>query len=575
MASALALAHLTGFSVLVAVRSRWPVSALLFATPVVSLPLWAVGTRLSFATGLTGAPRVWPAFLAACLTLWVGWRRRSLLLEARERDLWALGWAVLVSVPVVAVFLRNGLQPGGRYLARSWFGRDSFYLFSFAQMTLETAGPPDRNPFLAGAQNHYPTLAHVGLAGLTLESGQVAAVFVPALAVTLCIAGAGLSFLWISERSPSRRGALALGALGALGWMAARPDLIVYPHTQAVVFAVLLLVLWLSFPPRGRAETGLILFLSGYLVFAHALTAAVALSALGVIAVEEWRPGGSRRRAAVYLGAALVLGLVFLGINAPARPALTGAPTSASLTATIRYAAPWIPAAGAALLLSLGARRSRGPWVLPLGPLLFAVAYYTWGALLVLPAQRFLVLVNAERLVHYALLCALALLPDAGRRRAALAIGLVWVGLSTTPSIRLIPGLLWAPPLELSRADLAMFEAVREKTPASATIFSLTRNFGLPAFTGRTQNAVEPLDWSMGGLPAGEVERYWNELVRFDRLAPSERRSLLARRGYSHLLVPKPQPGASGSSLLDAWLPEGSARTVYEDRRYVLYALEP
>jgi hypothetical protein len=225
------------------------------------------------------------------------------------------------------------------------------------------------------------------------------------------------------------------------------------------------------------------------------------------------------------------------------------------------------------LLLSLGAWRRGRLWLLPLAPLSLALAYYAHGTLLVLPSQRFLVLVNAERFVHYSLLCALVLLPWVERWQAVLAIWLLWIGLVAMPSMRLTPSLVLDPPLSLSRADMALFAAVRERTPPSATIFSLVRDFSLPAFTGRAQNAVEPLDWSMGGLPPGEVEVRWKEMMGFGGLAPAERRRLLAERDYTHLLLRKPSRAVTGNSVLQRLLPEGAAHTIYEDDAYLLFAL--
>jgi hypothetical protein len=223
---------LSGFAPLACVRRRWHWLELLVTPPAASLLLFAfAGAGLGPRSALVGFV---PALLCLSLALWA---RR-----ADRRITLVLGWpdaaaALALAIwiwPVVSVFRRNGLHLAG-YLARNWFGRDSFYLFSIAEEAVQRNGWPVENPFLAGVGNYYPSLLHVGLGTLAAQSTAPTPVGilwpVPLLLVAspvLCL----LAALRDSGRASLLRGIVVLVGLG--GAVGLRPDLFVYPHTQAL-----------------------------------------------------------------------------------------------------------------------------------------------------------------------------------------------------------------------------------------------------------------------------------------------------------------------------------------------------
>lgn len=573
---ALLLLLLGGIAPLIVLRRDWTLVSLACAAPVAALPLWSLATFIAFAVGGRGALAFWPAAVALVLALVARRRNQRLALHLDARDGWALGIALLASIPVGIVFAANGGQPDGSYVAHAWWGRDSFYFFSLVQMALARGAYPLENPFVASAPNLYLSAAHLGFAGLCEQSGAIAARSVPRLGLALLFASFGLVFLALSKHAsaPAGQRRLVVPAVATLLWLGFRPDLFLCPQTQGTVFGAFALVLLLHGEDNRPGERALVAGLCLYLAFAHAVTAAVVTVYLAASAVHALGRG-KRARFRWQAALALLLALLYLVLNRPPYPSARGGFAWANLGAGAVHFVPWILPSLSVAAVAVFAWRRRLPWLLPVGALGLGLAYYGFGMTLADPGHRWFVTFNAERFPHYALLVAFASLPLLSRTAGLVSLTVALLGLVLHPPALVAAStqLVTDKPLRVSARVLGVLDEVRTRTPPEARVLVLARSYSLAAFTGRAQAPIESFEmWAMNALPAGEVARRQQEWATFAAVAPAERERVLAVRGYTHLVLQVPD-GAEPVAFVQALLPSRQPRLVAAAGDVALLAL--
>lgn len=573
---ALAFLLVAGVGPLLGSAPRWSVAELLLGAPLLSVPIWGFFTWLGWSVGLHSGLGLLPAALAFGCAAWDLRKKREVELRVETRDLWAVGVTLVAAVPAVAVFLENGLQANGDFLARSWVARDSFFFFSFVESAIDRAGLPPSNLFVAGAPNLYPPLAYVAFGGLTEQSSNLAAIFVSQAAVVLLPATSGFAFLLFSRKTAREgRAAGALELLGAAvgvgGWVASRPDLFVYPQTQSLVAGAFLFCLFFWHGEERWRSSIVVLLVAAYLVLSHAVTAAATLAVLGALAAHHalghrWRTAGSQ-------GAAVAaLGLLYLLLNRQPFSPARASDWALGLSETWPFVGPWVLAV-VGVAVAVGALgRARRPWLVPLAPLALAMGYHLYGSGLAAAEARWFVHFNAERFIHYGVVTAFAFLPGMKRLPALVSVGLSLAGAVLTPALLVKETRLLydGEPLRTTKARLDSIAAVRKSTPPDARILSFIGNFALPAFAGRAQAPVEPGEaWSSGALPWGEVNERNNELLRFNSFNPTQREERIRARGYTHLLFKNEGP-AFQETLMKSLLP-GPLELVHADGEVLLF----
>jgi len=568
----------SGLAPLLALRSRYTVIELLVLTPLASVVLWSM-------LGLVGGAL--PGFVLACAPVVIAGllatlelrRARTIALGAGPLDAVATTVAILVAVPVVAVFTHNGLIGTNLFEARSWFKADTFYFAALAQMHVATGGAPHENPFVGGAPNLYPSLLHGGIGELARLGGVPVPIALDVVAPVLLIASVAavpLVIVRTVDDTHRARGAWLAGALTVV-FVMLRVDLFVYPHTHSLVFGWLVLGAAFLLPAaRSPAPTIAGALTLAALPFAHTVTGSVAVVLVASCGLSQLRDRTTRP-----LGAAMLVGSVLVAIMAARVYALpfpsariSAAPTGA-LGMVAPYLEPWRLVLIAVALICVASLRTPSRIAAPLVMLALAAAYYSYGAMLG-AGDRWFVHYNAERFIHYALFVSFFAPSLARPLVAASAIGLVVVGLLVSPPriTRAAIGLVEQAPLRLGQAELEAFEAIRTQTPPRARIISELGHFALPAFTGRAQAAIEGGTlWTTGTLPAGETDTLARERARFFGAPPAERLRIARRRGYTHALVAQVIAPSARASFATRFLSDGSARVVYGSPKYLLVAL--
>jgi hypothetical protein len=580
-ARAILLLCLGSIAPLIALRPAWNLAVLLFAAPVVSLPLWSAATWLGWACGWHQILAWWPASLAAVLALSLRSGDRILRLRFEDSDLWALTFVLAFCIPLELVFAASGFQPDGSYTARGWWARDSLYFASLVQMALARHAYPFENPFVAGSPNLYRSASHLAFAGLSEQAHTIAVFAIKPLAFVVLAASSGVVFLATAKHldrpaAPRLSGLrFVVPLLAALLWMGIRPDLFIFPQTQSVVYAAFVLALLLHEEDSPWGSRLLVASLCVYTAFAHAVTSAVCagwLAAGGLHALARRRKTGAHFQ----LGLAVSMGLLFYILNRTPYPSTRIPFAWANAAAAQAYARPWLLPSAAVLLVVASAFRRGLPGLVPLGALALGLAYYGFGVTLAEPSHAWFVAFNAERFLHYALLLAFLLLPLLSRAATVTALALVVAGVVLQPPQLLLSSreLLTMAPDRFTPAELRFFETVRTMTPPEARILSLVPTLALPAFTGRAQAAIEPLDvWSMNALPEGAVALRQTERSSFLELPIAERERIIASRGYTHIVL-RPGQDMDVEAYVRHLLPAYQPRLIQEVGGLFLFALD-
>src|SRR5262245_39900128 len=302
----------SGMGPLLFIRRRgWSASELLMVPLAASALVWA-------ALAMMPLPAHWVPMLGTAALAVVAWRQgRRMELQLSVLDVPPLLAACLVAVPIAAVFAPHGLRDGS-FVAHGWFKLDSFYFFALAQESVERGGWPRENPLLAGVPNYYPSLLHVGLGALAAQGSPIVAMALTQLAPFFLVTSVGLWVVACARAADADSfGAVAaigiIACVGVAGAVGARPDLFIYPHTQAFAFGWLALLVWIA--PRELSDTAATVtagIVALALVLAHTMTGAAAVLFAGGAAL---RSGAGRRRLLLAAGV-VTLGLTFWRMNA-------------------------------------------------------------------------------------------------------------------------------------------------------------------------------------------------------------------------------------------------------------------
>ncbi|MBC8102584.1 MAG: hypothetical protein H7Z41_08350 [Cytophagales bacterium] len=573
----LLLGLLSGLSPLLAVRKRWGLSEFVLVSPQASLVLWSL---LAIPALKLGAFAAVPAVVAAVLGERARRDRRTLTLEFGVSD--AAGFLTFCAmlIPVLTVFAANGMQ-GGHFFARGWFARDSFYLFALAQESLERGGWPAENPFVAGVANFYPSLLHVTLGALAAQSGLPAAQAIlilsplalatslPLLVVAACRAADLRSGIWT----------VLLALIGAAGLFFLRPDLFIYPQTQAYLLGWLALVLWLwGESETSGLEAAIALAMSFLVVLAHTVTGAACIVFVTSRAFEGLRAPETRRRSLLQIGAAAVLGLLFLRLNSLPFSSPHHQISLTDLGGVTDFIAPWWAAVAATIAMAIAYRRRtyRSLGIVAMSAL--GIVYYVLGSSSD-GVEQFFIYYNAERFLHLALFIALPLAAGEAGSAGLIATTCVAAGALLQPTSLAILSyrLCNDTPVIVDAQKMAVLTRIREETPPTARILNNLRSFEVPAFTGRSQNPTEINVWGLNTLPPAEFDRHLSDVARFSQLSlkPDQRVMLLDRWGYTHLLLRKKTLPDNLKAWTERQFPPGSMRVLFVEGNYLLLERVP
>ncbi|MDX2176270.1 MAG: hypothetical protein SF028_07340 [Candidatus Sumerlaeia bacterium] len=515
------------------------IESLALAAPL-SLVLWGFGAMFAPVVGMRGAGM---ATLAFSLALGLAGGNRPRVSGGGPAARAALLAAALGAVPVGLAYAASGHATDGGYRAAYWFAGDGFYAMAMAERWLVEGRYPRVNPFLAGAENQYMSLFHGALANLAALSSQP----VPSVAgsvgpvVHLCgfamlaLAAAGLA----PGRTAARRAAGGLVAAAAYG--ALRPDLLIYPQTNAFA-APVLFALWWMLGPRphvlGRKRWALATLLLFALLLGHLVSAAVGLASLAAAGTRASRQTQPLVLVFFLAGGALFLRTSQLPHGGGGELWRLLAVPWAELWPALR---PWL-APAAVSLACFGAVRGRWtPRAAVLCAGLFA-AYLASGFMQ--PGAswpRAFTLFNAERFAHAAAFLGLLGLSALPARRFAMGAAALGAGVLLLPTA--VGGgvrVLFGPPVvQLGPAALESLAFARRELPPSAAVAVWPPSYAFPAFTGRAQLPVEePNLWGLGTI---SEEDFAARLRAAERLAagpgadPDAWHAALVQSGATHL----------------------------------------
>ncbi len=577
----------SGIAPFLLARRRWTASELLVTPVVTSTLVWSVIGTLMVGPALRALAPWVPAIVAGTLAS-IAWRRRRRIeVGLSAADAAPLVAVALAAVPVCAVLAHNGLE-GDHYVAHGFFALDTFYLFALAQESVVRGGWPTENPFLAGVYNHYPSFSHVGLGALASQGSPTVAISLPWLAPWFLVASVGL---WVAAcvRAATVRSAgdaamtAAIALVGVGGVVGLRPDLFVYPHTQAFALGWLALMLWLAAEPADTPSLAAAVVVALGLVMAHTVTGAAGVTFVAGTAVTSWVGRETRRRGFFLGGASLVLLLVLWGTSALPYGGPRGPFTLAGLAAPWHYLRAWVwPMAGLALAL-VSSWRSPGQMLPALGAVALGALYYLHGSMLLETNERVFVIFNGERFLLLGLL--LGLLPAVrGDRRIGLAAVLLmgasalWrpTDLARAAKEKLID----EPPRVIDASELGLYDRMRRELPVDARIIVASPDKAMPAFTGRAQSPAQANNiWGLNTLSPDEFDRRVDAVLGLSSLPTAEWPPVFDRWAYTHLLFqPKLPPGmdpTSARAWVEAKLPPGELTVQMSSGPYFLIARTP
>jgi hypothetical protein len=551
---------------------------------------WIVsGLIASFVLFSLLGPLVWPWGAAphlAVLGVMVAasvreWRRkpRMLSVHAGAVDLASAFVMALASLPIAVVAKRNGFDPDGTFVARHYFGGDSFYFYSFAEAFVNGRHLPVEVPFVAGAQNAYRTWLHAGFGGLRLLVGQPSPLAGIVLVPVFLLATQGLavwSFIRSSGSEPSAQAAALSGALAMILFIL-RPDLAIYPTGQAFAIGALRFAGWLwRGPSSSVAAQALSIGAALVVVMGHGLTGAVAVAFVGVRSVQTLFRREGRRSGAVFALASAGLGLVFLLVN---RMPYAGARHAIKWSVIAHGAWAFVDGwqVGIAFIVVGCVLAWRTGGLVPITVLLLGVLFRIGADLPVDASEAWFAQVNADRFVYFACVTLALALVGTSRRRLALVIALsfgMFAGWrpATLGTWLHNMGLATADPIRIEPAKLLLFREICRKTPANARILTTVALNVLPAFTGRVQSPVAPNLWAMGMIKPSQFEARVKDQARFAAASATEKIAIMDRGEYSHALLRANLAVGQVPSWVQSQFPGGSVEVLYADGDSVLLA---
>ncbi|MCK4547829.1 MAG: hypothetical protein KAW17_10355 [Candidatus Eisenbacteria sp.] len=506
-----------------------------------SLVLFSVWTGLLWALNLPAVTVLWGAVLGTNILLVVllSIRSRSLTLKVGYFDIAALTLWIVIRAMQLAVFSRNGVDPGmgngEAFVARGWFARDTFYFYALVEQAVQGQGWPVWNPFFGGFEVAYPGLMHMGLAGLLVLSGErIAAASSGLMGVVLVpVVTLGLGLLKSAGRR-ARQGILwPIAAAFLLYALALRLDTVLYPQTQYFVLGIFLLFLRVmmtvgSGPLRGNSKSMAVGWALGlFLVLAHQVSGSAALFVWVFVAAAL---GRARRWVwwgwCVWAAAGLVLGLALMsGGRDPHLEWSWSGFDAYILYAWIGSLKGWLPALFFALWTGIVLGRMRLHLWAAAGLLVVTICVMVWGVLQEYGQSRIVLVFNAERYLYHGFLLvfpAVAVLfcgywqrcCRQPRMRTVLVILMVLPFFQLPALTYKSRGLLTDEPVVVTGDMLRAYDWICSNTDIGDVILrqpvpgSLDRerfDRSLPAFTGRSLYVADIYNiWGYANIPAYE-----------------------------------------------------------------------
>lgn len=577
-------AALSGAPIALTLRRRWWLTELAAVTVIFSLIVWSLATPVLWKLHAGALLPFVPAAVAVC-GWWLVVSRRIKTIEwsFSALDLVAIGFSTLIAACVAAVLVRNGpvFTGGAFYQARSWYVNDSFYLFSLVQNAVNTRRVPTINPFLSGEPNYYQSWVHCGLAGLTSQSGTVAALAVWRLTPLYALAAALLLPHVIARRGPLRANRTTISlvaAIGSVGLFLLRPDLSIFPQPQTFIFPIVLVFLWLlgrRLHAALRARNGLTVLLLFLLVLSHTVLSTVAIVVLlSELLIALWRKRIGLQFALI--GVATFLAVVlFVHTNQLPYPPERG--DGISKFAAYYFDINFVPCLIPAFVLLVAAiqslRRAPNISIAVCGLVAIGVLWCLYAAT---RANFFFVnwfSFNAERFVYGAYLVALPLFLLIRRRTAISGFGIAIAAELLLPqhTARKTYQLAGAPAVTISADMATLLEWVRTQTSSDARFVSTNNVYWLPALTGHAQfSGYDSPHYGVGSIPMdGFTERMVaDERILSLRVSQPERTQIMDQYGLTHLLLERNT--TSSKQLIEALKAEPEFRTVCENSAGVI-----
>lgn len=565
---------LPGLVLALGFRRRWRLLEFPAVGVALSLPLWAIAAPILYKIDPFWSTW-WTPILAFVLTVYEWPRKRRIYFRATKFDAAAAALMIVMAIPIALVFFANGLRTiDGEivYLARDWFRDDSFYFFALTQAAIEGGGLPDHNPFLAGTPNCYPSLIHGAFGQLTIQGGGPAAVAVHRLSVMYLLANIGLLVLAPVRRAGVKaHGWRALAVfVGALSVALLRPDLFVYPNTNAFAWSFVLLIFWFLGPKPSRTPMSSLLFalaLSAALAFSHAMTFMAALVLLACDSTSCLLSRSARKRGLSLVFCLVALAMIFGFVNSTPYPnELSLRPASLDWATVLLFdGSHWAIPLMAICAVAVGCRRRTALALPGMALAILSGLYFVFGLFQAAPSDQWFIQFNAGRFVHFGLLAAL---PGClmFRRKISLAIGAaLLLGAVASPTFfaRRTPRLVQSDPLVLSSDTMDAFERIRLETPPDARFITNRDDYALAAFTGRGQPPCnEDNVWGRNAMTEADFDAFREDVARFWREAssPEQRLAIMRRYGLTHALVMN-----SLEEHAKGLFPPGSIKTVVDE----------
>lgn len=587
-------AVLSGAAPALSLRRQWRLTEAVCAAIVGGLLLWAVAAGALWTLKASVLLPWWPGAAAFLIGLWAAHRKIKISITLCGADAAAVLFMLIMAIPIAVVFMANGpVFHDGRlaFVARHWIGGDSFYLFSLAQMAVERRAVPAENPFLAGLGNYYPSLLHCGMGALSLQYGAPAALGIWRAAPVFLVSSCGLLIHAILRRASWRRGVAPLVFVfaGAAGWILLRPDLFIYPQTQAFVLSVLFGIVWLIGPGLFRlppVRVVVVLILAAALVAMHAVTSAVVLIILGCECLDCLSHPSKRRRGTILCVCVIALAVAHVVKNTPPHPALgLGRGICANTMFFLReHAFPWLlPLAGGGLLACACFRRRRWIVIAAACTVLLGVVSIIYGMTRYENFECWFTIFNAQRFFHLGIFVVLPLFALGGltTRRAVsprlISLLLIFGGALILPNraARETVLLINSPPTIISSGLMELLDGIRRQTPALSRLISNLGGNALPAFTGRPEYVKSTANFfGLATIAAKDYIALFHEHESFfNQSTPAERIEFMKKRRLTHVVVAGDWSDPTSASLhLARHFPTGSMEILINNQEALVLA---
>jgi len=561
----------SGYPLLVWIKRRWPIGALILALAPASLAIWSLLAAIAYFLKVAPLLPWLPAVLA-----WVGAyrsRKRQFVLTANLIDGIACFTGVTMSFALLGFTLLNGPVANGGFNAAPGASGAIFYMLSFAEMSAVNQAVPSEGPFLPHTMNAYPTWIHAGLGALTRQNKGPAPVSLWPI-LPLLVLGTGLIVYCFDLRaSPDRRRGwhFAMIAIVML-FIGVRIDLFIVPQTQALVFPIFFLFqyflgadrLWRL--PLRQASAAIVLLILVCLSHTVTGTAALAFFIQAIISPRWWH---SRKRLLAFacLTVALCVSLIYITGNRPYSPLSSSGPNYETLRYVLSVWRGWATLLGVVAAVALMSRWKLIKWFAPAMLSILGMGYglstlmaeNTWPGIF----TGF----NSVRFFHFAIL---GLLPSFLSFPTIPGIFLILSLIPALPVLQNVSSIYTTRPDQISPSLQAAYQFIREHTPLTSRALVENPSHATTAFTGRP--AFERFDTNLYSYGMISEADYANRTFLADKIldpstAPTTRFSDLKKLTLDQLVLTRhtSESEQQFNQRVAGFLPPGSASILFNN----------